>query len=56
MKPFDKDIELIIREALSRHEEGREEHGELDLTIEGTLSMRQSKSYWTASITVCFRY
>lgn len=30
MKP--KNIEAIIREALKRYEEGRQEHGELDLS------------------------
>ena len=34
MKPFDKDIEIVIREALSRYKEGKQEHGELDLSID----------------------
>jgi hypothetical protein len=34
MKQFDKDIEIVIREALSRYKEGKQEHGELDLSTD----------------------
>lgn len=34
MKPFDKDIEIVIREALSQYDKGRQEHGELDLAAD----------------------
>ena len=34
MKPQAEDIERIIREALSRHDAGRLEHGQLDLSTD----------------------
>lgn len=34
MKPKSKDIEIIIREALTRYETGRIEHGHLDLSTD----------------------
>lgn len=57
VKPLSEDIEFVIKEALSRYNAGKAEHGELDLsTDKGTLSMRQSKSFLTVSIIVSFRY
>jgi hypothetical protein len=34
MKPFDKNIELVIREALSKYDKGRAKYGELDLSTD----------------------
>jgi len=34
MKPQTEDIELIIREALTRYEKGKEEYGDLDLNTD----------------------
>ncbi|MBM4135934.1 MAG: hypothetical protein FJ241_03795 [Nitrospira sp.] len=53
MKPFDKDIEIVIRQALSKYDKGRAEHGELDLTTDRKDFIREVEQELLDCINYC---
>jgi hypothetical protein len=53
MKPFYKDIEIVIKEALSQYEKGRQEHGELDLSTDKRDFLREAEKELLDCINYC---
>ena len=50
-------IEAVIREPLTKHDNGRAKYGPLaSIRTDGIFSKRQRPSFWIVSIIVCFRY
>lgn len=53
VKPFDKDIEIVIREALRRYKEGKQEHGELDLSTDKRDFLKEAEQELLDCINYC---
>lgn len=53
MKPLSKDIEAIIRDALSRYDAGKAEHGELDLSTDKRDFIQEAEQELLDCINYC---